>query len=227
LTNPTRLSVNAFVDNNPRGFGLLERDRNFDHYQDDGVFYDRRPSVWVEPKAGPDGQLWGQGAVRLVEIPTADETSDNIVAFWQPADLPQPGDERQFSYRLYWGLRAPHPSRLATVEATRTGIGGVIGKPRTYYSWRFAVDFVGGELPSLSAKAKIEPVITASRGEVELTSARPLAAIDGWRAMFDIKPTDDSVEPITLRLYLRADGQALSETWLYQWTPPPPADRKF
>ncbi len=116
---------------------------------------------------------------------------------------------------------------MATVEATRTGIGGVIGKPRTYYSWRFAVDFAGGELASLAADAEVEPVITVSRGDVELTSARPLAAIDGWRAMFDIKPTDDSVEPIDLRLYLRLKGQALSETWLYQWTPPAPADRKF
>ena len=92
---PARLSV------------CMQRDRNFDHYQDDGVFYDRRPSVWVEPKAGREGQLWGRGAVRLVEIPTSDETFDNIVAFWQPAEPPQAGDELQFSYRLYWGLRAP------------------------------------------------------------------------------------------------------------------------
>ncbi len=70
-------------------------------------------------------------------------------------------------------------------------------------------------------------MITASRGRVELTSARPLAAINGYRAMFDVVPTDDSTEPIELRLYLRLGEEALSETWLYQWTPPPPADRKF
>jgi glucans biosynthesis protein len=39
--------------------------------------------------------------------------------------------------------------------------------------------------------------------------------------MFDLKPIDDSVEPINLRMYLRAGGQPLTETWLYQWTPPP------
>ena len=43
LTNPLNLQFNAFGDQNPRGFGLVQRDRNFDHYQDDGVFYDRRP----------------------------------------------------------------------------------------------------------------------------------------------------------------------------------------
>ncbi len=227
LVNPPQLRVNAFADNNPHGFGLVQRDRNFDHYQDDGVFYDRRPSVWVEPQPTSDGRGWGRGAVKLVEIPTADETFDNIVAFWQPAEMPRAGDELLIAYRLYWGLRAPSMPQVATVQATRTGIGGVIGKPRTYYSWRFAVDFAGRELASLSADSKIEPIITASRGEIELKSARPLAAIDGWRAMFDIKPTDDSVEPIDLRLYLRADGKALTETWLYQWTPPAAGDRKF
>jgi glucans biosynthesis protein len=227
LTNPSSLRVNSFVDNNPHGFGLLQRDRNFDHYQDDGAFYDRRPSAWVEPKAGRDGQRWGRGAVKLVEIPTADETSDNIVAFWQPSDMPSAGDELLVAYRLYWGLQMPHAPPLGTVDATRTGIGGVIGKPRTYYSRRFAVDFAGGKLATLAADAKVEPIITASRGEIEVTSARPLAAIQGWRAMFDIKPSDDSVEPIDLRLYLRAEGRALTETWLYQWTPPAVIDRKF
>ena len=103
----------------------------------------------------------------------------------------------------------------------------MIGKPRTYYSRRFAVDFAGGELASLAEGDKVEPVITASRGEIEITSARPLKAIEGWRAMFDIKPTDDSIEPIDLRLYLRTGKQTLTETWLYQWTPPPPEERAF
>ncbi len=93
LVDPLAVRVNAFADDNPRGFGLMQRDRNFDHYQDDGVFYDRRPSVWVEPKPDADGRGWGRGAVRLVEIPTTDETSDNIVAFWQWDEAPRGGDE--------------------------------------------------------------------------------------------------------------------------------------
>ncbi|NDK30178.1 glucan biosynthesis protein, partial [Nesterenkonia haasae] len=75
LLNPRNLRFNMFVDRNPRGFGLLQRDRNFDHYQDDGVFYEKRPCLWVEPKGE-----WGEGSVQLVEIPTVDETFDNIVA---------------------------------------------------------------------------------------------------------------------------------------------------
>ena len=86
LLNPTALRFNAYVDENPKGFGLLQRDRDFDHYQDDGVFYDKRPSLWVEPKGD-----WGEGAVSLVQTPTVDETLDNIVAFWSPAQKLEPG----------------------------------------------------------------------------------------------------------------------------------------
>ncbi|HZH03497.1 MAG TPA: glucan biosynthesis protein D [Myxococcaceae bacterium] len=222
LLNPAQLRFNAHADNNPRGFGLLQRDRDFDHYQDDGVFYDRRPSLWVEPKSH-----WGPGSVTLVEIPTVDETFDNIAAFWTPREPPQPGQELLYSYRLHWGGRVPAAPPLAQAVATRFGLGGVVGQKRRYYSGRFAVDFSGGELPLLEKNAPVEPVVTASRGAVELTSARPLHALNRYRALFDVRVDDDSPTPINLRLYLRLRGQPLTETWLYQWTPPPPADRRL
>lgn len=222
LVNPAQLRFNSYQDDNPRGFGLLQRDRNFDHYQDDGVFYDRRPSVWVEPRAG-----WGKGAVQLVEIPTIDETFDNIVCFWNPEDKPQPGKEHLYAYRLHWGSKMPVVPPLATVVATRTGMGGVVGQKRTYYSWRFAVDFAGGDLKLLGRDASLKPVISASRGTIQISSVRPLDDIQGYRVMFDLKPDDDSVAPIDLRVYLSDDGAAMSETWLYQWTPPAPAQRTF
>jgi len=220
VVNPAGVRVSSYLDENPRGFGLLQRDRNFEHYQDDGVFYERRPSLWVEPKAS-----WGKGAIQLVELPAPDETYDNIVAFWNPADRAQPGKEMLFGYRMYWGTQMPAAPALASTVATRTGIGGVIGQPRLHFAWRFAIDFAGGELATLPPRAEVEPVITASRGVVEITSARPLHSINGYRAMFDIRPLDDSIEPIDLRLFLRRNGQPLSETWMYQWTPPSPRER--
>lgn len=221
LTNPPFLRFNAYADENPRGFGFLQRDRQFDHYQDDGVFYERRPSLWIEPKGN-----WGRGSVHLVELATADETMDNMVAYWNPAEPPQPGQELLFGYRMYWGAQMPHASPLAQVVATRTGIGGIVGQKRTRFSWRFAVDFAGGPLQMLGQNARIEPVITASRGTIEIPSARPLHSVQGYRAMFDLRPDDEKPEPINLRLYLRLDGKPLTETWLYQWTPPTPAERK-
>jgi len=222
LENPERLRFNAYVDENPRGFGLMQRDRAFDHYQDDGAFYDRRPSLWVEPR----GQ-WGRGSVQLVEIPTVDETFDNVVAFWHPETPPRAGEELLYAYRLHWGEKTPGIPELAHVVATHTGIGGVIGRPRKYYSRRFVVDFAGGGLSKLPPKSPVGPVINASRGEIEITSARPLASISGYRVMFDFKPTDDRAEPVNLRVYLRLRDKPLSETWLYQWTAPPPDKRTF
>ncbi|QID18300.1 glucan biosynthesis protein D [Nitrogeniibacter mangrovi] len=215
LTNPATLRFNAYADENPRGFGLMQRDRNFDHYQDDGVFYERRPSLWVEPKAG-----WGKGAIELVEIPTVDETFDNIVAFWHPQQAVEPGQELLFGYRLHWGSRMPMDTHKARVVATRTGIGGVVGQPRKHFSWRFAIDFAGGEFNMLGGDVKPEMALQLSAGTAELTSVRPLHEIHGYRAMFDLVPPAGSTEPINLRLFLKAGGHALSETWMYQYSPP-------
>jgi glucans biosynthesis protein len=221
LVNPPGVRFNSHADNNPRGFGLIQRDRNFENYQDDGAFYERRPSVWVEPKSP-----WGKGNVQLLEFPTDGETEDNIAAFWNPAEKPRPGAELLYSYRLHWGARPPTAPPLAQAVATRTGVGGVVGKVRNYFSWRFVVDFSGPILGMLSPKAEVEAAVTTSRGEIEITSARPLKSIGGYRAMFDLRPTDDGTEPVNLRLYLRAGGAPLTETWLYQWSPPPPAERQ-
>jgi len=221
LRNPVNLSYSTFTDRNPRGFGLLQRDRNFDHYQDDGVFYDKRPSLWVEPKGD-----WGEGTIDLVEIPTVDETFDNIVTYWNPAQKLQPGEERLLSYRLSWGAQVPQQSPMARVAATRTGVGGIVGQKRTYFSRRFVIDFAGGNFDMLRDVVELKPEITASSGEVLITSARRLNEIGGYRAMFDLKPTD-STTPIELRVYLSYRGQPMTETWLYQYQPPPLAERRF
>jgi periplasmic glucans biosynthesis protein len=225
LTNPAQNHLNSFFDENPHGFGLLQRDRNWDHYQDDGVYYDRRPSLWVEPKSGAHGG-WGKGAVQLFEIPTSDETSDNIVAFWNPAEKTKAGQEMLFSYRLYWGTHMPYASPLAQTIATRTGIGGTVGLKRQYYSWHFAVDFAGGELGSLPKDANVEAVIGTSKGTTEHITTHYVEEIKGYRALFDIRPPEDSNEIIDLRMYLRIDSRPLTETWIYQWLPPPVKDRK-
>src|SRR5580692_4848039 len=226
LTNPAQLRLNSYFDDNPRGFGLLQRDRNFDHYQDDGVYYDKRPSLWVEPKPSLSGG-WGKGSVQLVEIPTVDETFDNIVAFWNPLEKPKPGQELLFGYRLYWGTHMPYASALAQTIATRTGIGGTVGLKRTYYSWHFAVDFAGGELGALPKDATVEVVITTSRGTTtEHVTAHYVREFNGYRALFDVRPSDEVNDAVDLRMYLRIDGRPLTETWVYLWIPPSLKDRK-
>ncbi|CAL1240281.1 glucan biosynthesis protein [Candidatus Methylocalor cossyra] len=213
LVNAPSVRVNSFLDENPKGFGLLQRDRNFDHYQDDGAMYHLRPSAWVEPIGA-----WGRGAVQLVEIPTLDETFDNIVAFWNPEEPFQPGQERVFRYRLFWGAEPPVRPGAAEVVATRLGAGGIPGQKNRVPSRKFVIDFEGGRLAKLTERAKVEPVISASRGQIKDPAARPVRGTPVWRCNFDLISEGD--EPIDLRCYLRDDQGALTETWLYQWTPP-------
>jgi len=213
LNNPPRTMASAFSDSNPHGFGLLQRDRNFDHYQD-GVNYDRRPSLWVEPLDG-----WGDGTVQLVEIPDNDEIHDNVVAMWVPKAPAKAGSSYRLHYRLYWSADEPYPTPLARCVATRLGRGGQPGQPRPPGVRKFVVEFMGGPLVSLPFGVKPEPVLTASRGTFSyvFTEAVPDGVSGHWRASFDL--TVDGQDPVDLRLYLKAGDNTLSETWLYQYHP--------
>ena len=217
LVNPPYVQSNAYLDENPRGYGLLQRDRDFDHYQDDGAYYNKRPSAWVAPTGN-----WGRGAVQLISIPTADETMDNIVPFWHPAQPVAAGTEMTFAYRLYWGADPPVNCGAGQVVATRLGEGGIPGQKNRIKSRKFVIDFKGGNLNQLTLKDKVEPVISASRGEIVHPAARPLKELGGWRANFDLVAKGS--EPVDLRCYLRGATGALTETWVYHWTPPPQAD---
>ena len=188
LNNPPRIMVSAFLDNNPRGFGLLQRDRVFDHYLD-GVFYDRRPSLWVEPLPGPSGEGWGKGSIQLCEIPTDDEIHDNVVAMWVPAEPVPAGAEINLNYRLHWLANEPYPSKLAVVWATRLGRGGQPGQPRPKGVRKFMVEFLGGPLNELPFGVTPELVVSASRGSFgpyQLIEAVPDGVPGHWRAQFDL-----------------------------------------
>lgn len=212
LNNPALVMTNAFADVDPKGFGLLQRDRNFDHYQDDGVFYDRRPSVWIEPL-----EAWGRGAVQLVEIPTDDEIHDNIVAYWVPEEPVRAGSAWSFRYRLHWCAEEPYPPAVGRVVATRIGRGGVPGQPRPKGVRKFVIDFEGGPLDGLEKADAVEPVISASRGAVGNDYTLQVVGTKRWRAFFDLAA--QGKEPVDLRCYLRLGGTTLSETWLYQHLP--------
>lgn len=214
LNNPPRTVTNAFIGEQPRGFGLLQRDRDFTHYQDDGVFYDRRPSAWVEPT-----NAWGPGEVQLVEIPTDDEIHDNIVMYWVPDEAVEPGKPLRFDYRLYWTAQEPFPAALGRVVATYTGKGGVPGQERPENTTRFVVDYRGGAVGDL-ARGEAAPVVALSRGSVSLADSHPVVGQPGlYRAFFDAKI--EGREPVDMRMYVKGedDGRALTETWLYQYFP--------
>ncbi|MGH6956838.1 MAG: glucan biosynthesis protein, partial [Caulobacteraceae bacterium] len=209
LADPPVVKTNAFLDRSPRGFGLMQRDRNFADYQDDGVFYNRRPSAWVEP-VGP----WGAGQVELVEIPTSGESDDNIVAFWTPAARVVAGRALAGRYRLYWTDEAPTAPGVARVVATWTGQGGRPGQPIPPGRRKFVVDFAGPALQGLTRQSGVEPVVGLSVGQPIGAVAYPVDGEARWRLMFDAEAPRGTT--LDLRAYLRRSGSALTETWIYQ-----------
>ncbi len=219
LNNPPRAMANSFAAEGLQGFGLAQRERNFEEYQDDGVFYEKRASVWVEPKGD-----WGKGSVVLVELNTNDEIHDNIVAFWRPDAPAVPGAEFTIGYKLNWVETTPVPT-VAQFTATRIGQGGVPGQPRPENVIKVVADLEGRGFEGLDRSSGVEAVVNASRGTLGLTVAYPIAEATGWRVMFDLDigpetlPENAKDEPIDLRMYVEREGKALSETWIYQVFP--------
>ncbi len=214
LRNPQNTAVSAFSDANPRGFGLMQRDRMFESYQDLEAYYHRRPSYWVEPTGG-----WGDGRVELVEIPTNAEVHDNIVAYWTPARPFETGQETSFAYRITamtaGGNLHPGGKVIATFHAPARASGSP--EPADKGARRFLVDFAGGNLgyylvdPSL-----VQAVAGASNARIVSTSVIPNEHTGGFRAAIDAR-----IEPgqsTDLRVYLRSGGRALTETWIYPWS---------
>jgi glucans biosynthesis protein len=202
LANPADLQISSFADTNPRGFGLIQRQRDFRVYQDLEAHYERRPSLWVEPIGD-----WGEGEVRLVEIPSKEEIHDNIVSFWRPKTALAAKGEHTFTYRLHWGSGPPAP--LAQIVKTRIGAG-----PNG--TRLFVLDLVGDGLKEAPVES-IRGLVSASKGKIEHIVTQPNPETGGWRLSFELAPEKEPL--IELRAQLLRGDDALSEVWLYRWTP--------
>lgn len=202
LRNPTHLETSAFSDENPTAFGLVQRARGFAHYEDAEAHYERRPSAWVEPTEG-----WGQGSVILIELPSADEFTDNIVAFWRPAEPLAEGSEYPFSYSLTWGETPPEEQPLAIVRSTRSGLSIFDARERV-----FVVDF---ELGMIDYET-VRPQLEASAGETKGLSISHLPEGNVARVGFHFIAGD--IPLAEFRLWLNAAGTRSSEIWLYRWS---------
>lgn len=213
LNNPDTTTVSTFTDKNPKGFGLMQRDQNMDHYLD-GVHYERRPSLWIEPQGA-----WGEGTIQLIEIPTNDEIHDNIVAHWTPKEPAKAGAAYEYKFKMTWAKDQPNPSSLGKCVATRLGNGGQPGTIRPKGVRKFVVEFLGEALTQVALGEKVEAVISSSRGELSyiFAEAIPNDVPGHWRAQFDLKVTDK--DPVELRCFLKAGDKVLTETWAYQYRP--------
>jgi glucans biosynthesis protein len=204
LSNPRDLQVSIFSDTNPRGFGLLQRERSFFAYEDLESHFEKRPSVWVEPIGD-----WGEGAVQLVEIPTKEEIHDNIVAFWRPKDALKGKGEYTYTYRLHWGEGKSSPKELAEFAKTRTGAGPDGTR-------RFVLELVGAVAIAGEA-GRLRAAVSADKGEIRNLVLQSNPVTGGMRISFELAPKNEQV--VELRAQLMQQDTPASEVWIYRWTP--------
>jgi glucans biosynthesis protein len=210
LDNGPTMRHQVFAAKHLRGFGLLQRDRNFNDYQDLFNAYQTTPSVWVQPL----GTNWDDGQVHLVELSTGYEGLDNIVAFWNPVTKPKPMQPFRFDYVLYWTRETDMTLSTNRVVSTRIGLD-----PRNTTQRQFVVDW---DIPTITSDDD-PPVATASCstnatlvGETKVLRNR----VDKtWRVMIDMLPAAGNKDPVDLRCTLKGADGTSSETWTYLWSP--------
>ncbi|HBG30955.1 MAG TPA: glucan biosynthesis protein D, partial [Gammaproteobacteria bacterium] len=206
LTNPQRLVVSSFATQSPRGFGLVQRDRDFDHYRDLKHEYERRPSLWIEPLDD-----WGTGRVELVQIPTDSDQNDNIVAYWVPERAPKAGDQVRMRYRQHW-YADPSAFRAAG-GASSTWIRTLSNGGR-----RFVVSFTGPSLAALDANVRPEAFVTVGDGRgVSDLQIRRNPYDRGYWVEFTVPSGGNA--PLELRAYIKNGNDFLTETWSYLLEP--------
>ncbi|HLT27621.1 MAG TPA: glucan biosynthesis protein G [Zeimonas sp.] len=206
LANPRSLQVSGFADANVRGFGLLQRNRDFRAFEDLEARYEKRPNAWVEPIGD-----WGEGEVQLFEIPAQNEYNDNIVAYWRPKEAFQAKREYIYTYRLHWTGNDPSAADTAVFLRTRQGSGSDGRR-------RFVLDAVGEALKKLPPEAEVRGDVSAGSGKILHVVTQPNPHTGGWRLSFQLDP--EKADSVDLRARLVHGDAGISETWIYRWTPP-------
>ncbi len=209
LSNPKGLRLSDFKIESPKSFGLLQRDRNFNNYQDLEAHYHNRPSILVEPEDN-----WGKGTIQLVEIPSTAERYDNIVAYWIPETPAKAGDEMSFKYKLTFSRDPEEHQQGGRTLSTRIGAAGTDDLDSS--KRKFVIDFAGETLSKLPPDTPVEAVVAVTNGKlIGKPIALPNKETQGWRLFFEIEPESGKIAE--LRAFLRNQQDVLSETWTYQW----------
>jgi periplasmic glucans biosynthesis protein len=218
LVNPRALIINSFKATDPAGFGLMQRDLDFNSYQDLEARYESKPSVWITPHG-----KWGDGHIELIQIPTGTELNDNIFTFWVPEKLPDVDKPVSFSYAMSWQYPGASLPPAGRVIATRTAKG------KEDQIKKFVIEFAGGKLAKLASDKPVSAVVSVgSNAKLMEKQVYKNNVTEGWRLVFQIKPEEqqgmDRVlsqkhPPIELRAYLKEGSNILTETWSYTYLP--------
>ncbi|WP_308948520.1 glucan biosynthesis protein [Thalassobacterium maritimum] len=192
-----------------RGFGLLQRDRDFKNYKDLEANYQRRPSAWIEPIG-----KWSTGEIVLYTFGTDTEATDNVTAFWKPDIDANTQDRTEFSYRITLQTKDP-AHELAKVLETRVGQRTLDSNASTVIIEFSRPESIGlDEIDRLSvgfeyggAQAIEAPIIQYNEPE------------DRIRVFANFKTPQEHPQesPYRMSAQLLREGHQVSERWNYIW----------
>ncbi|HEX5285477.1 MAG TPA: glucan biosynthesis protein G [Polaromonas sp.] len=218
LQNPASKLVTSFSMKSLKGFGLMQRDRAFNSYEDTEARYELRPSAWVTPLKD-----FGAGRVELLQFATPDETHDNVAAYWVPEKIPAPGESLDLAYQIAWQGKNQQRPPNGWVTQSRRGTGySKLSADAQGQQTQFVIDFAGPALDALPEDAAVKAITTASANARVLESlAYKNPATGAWRMTLRVQrlTSDQPAQPIELRAFLQHDNNTLSETWTNLITP--------
>lgn len=200
LNNPNKLQISAFGDEDIKGFGLIQRHRKFEDYQDLDANYQLKPSAWIEPLND-----WGKGQLILLEIPSNAETNDNIVTYWEPQGGLKKDQPYKYSYRMT--ASNDSPSAASKARVVRSSKGQLVAKGK-----ELLIDY-----SNINAQDIDKIRIDASISKGKIISSRIVAHpdINGARVFLNFEP--ESTNVAELRVQLNKGDKPLAATWLYRW----------
>lgn len=209
LENYSKTVLSEFAAKNLDYFGLIQRDRNYETYQNPFSAQHMMPNLWIVP-----ANNWGEGKVELVQTPASAIDSLNTYAFWIPKNKLLPGQAYTFEYVMNWSMSEPD-STLGHAVATRIGT--------TQNTTTFSINFTGGQLQQFSAVTNLTPAVNIN-GNAKLVGA-PQVLKDpydsSWRVFLSLAKTNDPSKSdiVTINCSLFNGKLPVTETWTYKWMP--------
>jgi periplasmic glucans biosynthesis protein len=200
LDNPESVVLRRFSD--VTSFTLMQRDGDINHYLDQETDYQDRPNLQIIPQSG-----FETGHVRLLQIPSSDEYTDNIVASWEVQNPPDAGGRLEFAYRLLWSGSEPDVDEFRVLSTT------VRPSPESNET-RFSIEFGKPEKQETIPVAELRPHIVVNQN-AQVKDVQFTPTDRGWLVSFTIFNPNKAPTAMDISCVILRRDSFCSEKWQY------------
>jgi len=215
LNNHLKPRITSQVGQSPKGFGLIQRQRDAKQYADPVNGYEDVLSLWVKPTSD-----FGAGWVELVEVPAGNEDNDNIMAYWVMQTPAVPEKPVEYSYHLSAIKEDQVLHSIARAVATyqKPILKESLNPLEKSQSMAFHVEFSGQNLDYyLSDADSIQADLFMSSGQILSKKIFHDKDNNTVSVLFNLER--DETQTVELRCCLRYKTKIISEIWNKTWFP--------